>query len=118
MAKTKTHERNRLKDFRTLSNRITNLAIHGLLRIDFLQKVSEILTEFSKCDGIEMWLVERGKFYRSSVTIPPNESFQFDPGVSGDINSISSRNNTILYFVFFNINEISLLNNSNTASLL
>jgi two-component system NtrC family sensor kinase len=76
MADIKTPERNLLKDFRTLSNRIMHLAIHGLLRIDFLQKVSEILTEFSKCEGIEMWLVERGKFYRSLVMTSPKKPFQ------------------------------------------
>jgi signal transduction histidine kinase len=76
MADIKTPERNLLKDYRTLSNRIMHLAIHGLLRIDFLQKVSEILTEFSKCEGIEMWLVERGKFYRSLVMTSPKKPFQ------------------------------------------
>jgi len=77
MTNIKTPERNLLKDFRTLSNRIMRLAIHGLLRIDFLHEVSKMLKEFSKCEGIEMWLEERGKFYRSLVVASPNQPFQF-----------------------------------------
>jgi two-component system NtrC family sensor kinase len=56
------------EDLRDLSHKILLLALRGLLRIDFLNEASKILIEFSGCDSVEMWLKERGKYYRSEVT--------------------------------------------------
>lgn len=67
-----------LDDFLTLTHRIMHLAFQGLLRVDFLREVSEILVEFSDCDSVEMWLKERGKFYRSEVKSSSKRPFHFE----------------------------------------
>lgn len=74
---TKPPDRNTFEAFRTLSHQIVLHAQHGLLRIDFLHETSKILLEFSGCDSIEMWLKERGKYYRSEVTHSQKRPFQF-----------------------------------------
>ncbi|MCK4645543.1 MAG: hypothetical protein KAU46_04765 [Candidatus Aminicenantes bacterium] len=74
---TKSPDRNTLEDFRALSNQIVLHAQHGLLRIDFLHETSKILLKFSGCDSIEMWLKERGKYYRTEVTHSQKRPFQF-----------------------------------------
>lgn len=53
-------------------------AFRGLLRIDFLHEVSKILLEFSKCDSVEMWLKERGKYHCSEVNRSSNRPFHFE----------------------------------------
>jgi two-component system NtrC family sensor kinase len=67
-----------LDDFLTLTHRIMHFAFQGLLRVDFLREVSEILVEFSGCDSVEMWLKERGKFYRSEVNRSSERPFHFE----------------------------------------
>ncbi|MGD8538771.1 MAG: ATP-binding protein [Candidatus Aminicenantes bacterium] len=67
-----------LNDFLTLTHRIMHLAFQGLLRVDFLREASQILVEFAECDSVEMWLKERGKFYRCEVSRSLEESFQFE----------------------------------------
>ncbi len=67
-----------LDDFLTLTHRIMHFAFQGLLRVDFLREVSAILIEFSGCDSVEMWLKERGKFYRSEVDRSSNKPFHFE----------------------------------------
>ena len=64
--------------FRYLSDQIMHLALRGLLRIDFLNETSKILMEFSGCDSVEMWLKERGKYYRSEVTRSRKRPFRFE----------------------------------------
>ena len=66
-----------LDDFFTLTHRIMHFAFQGLLRVDFLREASEILVEFSGCDSVEMWLKERGKFYRSEVNRASEQPFHF-----------------------------------------
>ena len=66
------------EDLRHLSDQIMHLALRGLLRIDFLNEASKILMEFSGCDSVEMWLKERGKYYRSEVTRSRKRSFRFE----------------------------------------
>jgi signal transduction histidine kinase len=70
--------RNTFKDFRILSHQIMNLALRGLLRIDFLNEASKILMEFSGCDSVHMWLKERGKYYCTEVTNSKKRPFQFE----------------------------------------
>jgi len=67
-----------LDDFLTLTHRIMHFAFQGLLRVDFLREASEILVEFSGCDSVEMWLKERGKFYRSEVNRASEQPFHFE----------------------------------------
>lgn len=66
------------EDSLNLSHQIMNLALRGLLRIDFLNEASNILIEFSGCDSVEMWLKERGKYYRSEVTRSKKHPFRFE----------------------------------------
>jgi signal transduction histidine kinase len=83
-------EYNSLKDYRTLTHRIMQLALQGLLRTDFLHEASKILMEFSGCDSVEMWLMERGKFYRSTVGKSSNRAFQFE--IMPAIKNVDGRN--------------------------
>jgi signal transduction histidine kinase len=74
----KVPEHNLFGDFRYFSHQIMDLALRGLLRIDFLNEVSNILMEFSGCDSVEMWLKERGKYYRSEVICDKKRPFHFE----------------------------------------
>jgi len=67
-----------LDDFLPLTHRIMHLAFQGLLRVDFLHETSKILLEFAECDSVEMWLWERGKFYRSELMSSPGQSFHYE----------------------------------------
>jgi len=73
-----TPNRNTVEDFRILSHQIMHLALRGLLRIDFLNEASKILMEFSRCDSVQMWLKERGKYYCSEVTRSKKRPFHFE----------------------------------------
>jgi len=66
------------ENFRYLSDQIMHLALRGLLRTDFLNEASKILMEFSGCDSVEMWLKERGKYYRSEVTRSRKRPFRYE----------------------------------------
>lgn len=70
--------RDGFEDSRNLSHQIMQLALRGLLRIDFLNEASKILMEFSGCDSVEMWLMERGKYYCSEVTRSKKRPFRFE----------------------------------------
>jgi two-component system NtrC family sensor kinase len=63
---------------RQLSYQIMQLALEGLLRVDFLHQASKILMDFSGSDSVGMWLKERGKFYRSEVTRSKVRPFHFE----------------------------------------
>jgi two-component system NtrC family sensor kinase len=63
---------------RHLSYQIMQLALEGLLRVDFLHQASKILMEYSGSDSVGMWLKERGKFYRSEVTRSKILPFYFE----------------------------------------
>jgi len=69
---------NTFEDFRILSHQIMNLAMRGLLRIDFLNEASKILMEFSRCDSVHMWLKERGKYYCTEFTRTKKRPFHFE----------------------------------------
>ncbi len=66
------------EEFRLLTNQIMQLAMRGLLRIDFLNEASMILMEFSGCDTVEMWLKERGRYYRGEVNRSRKPKFRFE----------------------------------------
>jgi len=66
------------EEFRLLTNQIMQLAMRGLLRIDFLNEASRILMEFSGCDTVEMWLKERGRYYRGEVNRSRKPQFRFE----------------------------------------
>lgn len=66
------------EQFRLLSQQIMQYAMRGLLRIDFLNEVSKSLMEFSGCDAVEMWLKERGRYYRGEVKRSAEPQFRFE----------------------------------------
>lgn len=66
------------EEFRLLTHQIMQLAMRGLLRIDFLNEASRILMEFSGCDTVEMWLKERGRYYRGEVNSASKPQFRFE----------------------------------------
>jgi hypothetical protein len=59
--------RRRSAGFPILSHRILNLANRGVLRPQFQQEVSRMILGFSGCDAVELWLKDRGKYYREEV---------------------------------------------------
>jgi len=73
-----TPNRNAFEDFRILSHQIMRLALHGFLRIDFLNEAAKILMEFSGCDSVQMWLKERGKYYCCEVTRSKKRSLHLE----------------------------------------
>jgi signal transduction histidine kinase len=66
------------EEFRLLTHQIMQLAMRGLLRIDFLREAARILMEFSECDTVEMWLKERGRYYRGEVNRSRKPQFRFE----------------------------------------
>ncbi len=77
-AEASTKRRNDFEKIRHLSFQIMQLALEGLLRVDFLHEASKILMDFSGSDSVGMWLKERGKFYRSEVTRSRVCPFRFE----------------------------------------
>jgi len=77
-AEVSTKHRNDFERIRHLSYQIMQLALEGLLRVDFLHEASKILMDFSGSDSVGMWLKERGKFYRSEVTRSKVRPFHFE----------------------------------------
>ncbi len=69
---------NDFERIRQLSFQIMQLALEGLLRVDFLHEASKILMDFSGADSVGMWLKERAKFYRSEVSRTKASSFHFE----------------------------------------
>ena len=98
--KSKAPKHNLFGDFRYLSHQIMDLALRGPLRIDFLNEVSIILMEFSQCDSVEMWLKERGKYYRIELTCDKKLPFHFEimPAVKDGADRIKPK---ILKELFF-----------------
>ena len=98
--KSKAPKHNLFGDFRYLSHQIMDLALRGPLRIDFLNEVSNILMEFSQCDSVEMWLKERGKYYRIELTCDKKLPFHFEimPAVKDGADRIKPK---ILKELFF-----------------
>jgi len=66
------------EQFRLLSHQIMQFAMRGLLRSDFLREVSKSLREFSGCAAVEMWLKERGRYYRGEVRESARPQFRFE----------------------------------------
>jgi signal transduction histidine kinase len=64
--------------FRRLSHELLKYATRGLLRKDFLPKVSEKIIEFSGADAIELWVKEDSqKHFRCSLTSSAKMPFGF-----------------------------------------
>ena len=64
--------------FRRLSHELLKYATRGLLRKDFLPKVSEKIMAFSGADAIELWVKEDArKHFRCSVTASSKMPFGF-----------------------------------------
>ncbi|MCD6309717.1 MAG: hypothetical protein J7M18_03320 [Candidatus Eremiobacteraeota bacterium] len=55
------------RDFYNLFRLILFHAATGLLRVDFVRKVLNILVDFSGCDFIVLWLRESGRCFRCDV---------------------------------------------------
>ena len=72
-----TSKMDKLEDFQALSQSIMQLAMQGLLRMDFLQRVLTILMEHAECDSVEIWVMERGKYFQGEVLKPSTSSFHF-----------------------------------------
>ncbi|NQS96896.1 MAG: hypothetical protein HQ591_00425 [candidate division Zixibacteria bacterium] len=74
------------KDFRKLSHRLLHLANRGLLRIDFLREISNVLMDFSDCDEVELRVEEGSKYYLCRVSGGNVNSFSFEvvPSILAD----------------------------------
>jgi two-component system NtrC family sensor kinase len=65
------------QEFHAISHQIFYYANRGFLRSEFLHEVSKILMNFSGCDAVELWVKERGKYYRCEATQFPKKSVRF-----------------------------------------
>lgn len=64
--------------FRRLSYELLKFSTQGLLRKDFLPKISETIREHSGCDAVELWVKEGSdKHFRCSVTHSNRMPFGF-----------------------------------------
>ncbi len=70
-------KQNEFRDYRDLAHHIMQLAMRGLLRPDFLNEVSKLLLAFAKCDSVELWLEERGRYYACEVKLPNTHEYVF-----------------------------------------
>jgi len=66
-----------LRNYRDLAHHLTQLAMRGLLRTDFLNEVSMRLLTFAGCDSVEIWLMERGRYYSCEVNRQEKHKFNF-----------------------------------------
>jgi signal transduction histidine kinase len=60
-----------------VARQILRYANHGLPRVDFLRKVSKVLTEYSGCDAIELQVKDPELHYRWVASKRPKVSFSF-----------------------------------------
>lgn len=79
-----------VKDFHTLSHQILQYANQGVSRITFQREVSKMIMDFSKCDAVELWLKEHGKYFRCEATRHPKQplSFKITSYVQNESNEI------------------------------
>lgn len=68
--------RNMAEKFLALSYEILLYANRGVSRIDFVREILKKLIDFSGCDGVELWLKRRQKYYRCEMTKDGGISFQ------------------------------------------
>ena len=61
-----------------LSRAILHCANRGLPRVGFLREVSQLLLDFSGCDGIEVWLNHGELYYRWEATRRPEKADRFE----------------------------------------
>lgn len=90
------HRRDSLQELILFNQRMMHLAMQGFLRFDFLNRVARMFLEHTGCDSVEMWLKERGRFYRETVNRGGTSASRFEimpaeevngrmvPEVSGD----------------------------------
>jgi signal transduction histidine kinase len=71
-----------IEDFNALSRRMLKYAGRGVLRVDFLKTLSEMLIDFSLCDAIELRIKERNRFFRFEAV--KNETLEFQLNVGMD----------------------------------
>lgn len=64
-------------EYRSLSYKILNYANRGILRIDFLRRVTNDLLDFSGCDAVELRLKEGNKFFRCEFNKYAKQPFYY-----------------------------------------
>ena len=67
-----------VEDLQALSHRILQCATQGVLRMDFQQKVTKMIMDFSGCDAVELWLKEHGKYFRCTTKRHLKQPFSFE----------------------------------------
>ncbi|SYZ72325.1 putative Histidine kinase [Candidatus Zixiibacteriota bacterium] len=66
------------EEFNDLGRHILRYATRGILRAEFLRQVSQMILDFSGCDCLEMRLKERGRHFRTELTLNNPDSFRFE----------------------------------------
>ncbi|MCL5037852.1 MAG: ATP-binding protein [Chloroflexi bacterium] len=54
-------------DFHDLSKQLLFCANRGLLRIEFLKEVLNMIMDFSRCDAVSLWLEKSGRQFRAEL---------------------------------------------------
>lgn len=84
--------RRRSAAFRILSHRILDVANRGVLRTPFQQEVSRMILRFAGCDAVELWMKDRGRYFRGEVKhrSRPSPPVEIDPSVSYETDRLTS----------------------------
>lgn len=76
-------------DFNALSHQILQVANSEVPRYDFMKKIILMLTEFSQCESVELWLKEANQSCRFEVARYSNYRFDYEINV---IEKVQQRN--------------------------
>lgn len=72
------HHEARRGEYRTISDKLLQIACSGIPRVMFLKEALRTLADHSGCDVMRVVLFERGRRYRCFAASNPNLPFRFD----------------------------------------
>jgi len=65
-------------EIKTLSHQVLEFANRGIPRVDFLRDISKLLSDFSQCDILELWLSEGNIYIHCAVARQTQYLFQYE----------------------------------------
>ena len=66
------------KDHRDLSRQILDISNTSISRVDFLNNVSKLVSEFIGCDAMELWLKEENRYVRTVIKKQAAHAFHYE----------------------------------------
>ncbi|MBL6949394.1 MAG: GHKL domain-containing protein [Bacteroidales bacterium] len=61
-----------------LATQVLNLASFHIRRVDYIQEITKLFLQFSKCDSIEIWIKKDNNFQFIEIAHISKDSFEFD----------------------------------------